>query len=139
VSKSPPRARSTRSSPSGGSPRWLPWAIAGLFVLAVMAAVLISDLPSGSGAILPTPPAAIASRPSATPLPPTQPVPTSQPSPAAATRPTNTPLPVSPAGQVATPPPQWDELAAPFAVAGAEWNLLVLHTNDTWGYVLPCG
>lgn len=138
MSKSPSPSRPGKGRQGAGSPRWLPWGIAGLFVVAAMAAVLISDLASGSGAVLPTPATAIASLPSATPLP-TQPATVPRPSATATARPTNTALPASPTAQGTTPTPQWDQLAAPFAVSGAEWNLLVLHTNDTWGYTLPCG
>ena len=57
----------------------------------------------------------------------------------------STPIPalttasVSPSGQVPTPAPDWAQWYAPLAAPSGGWNLLVLHTNDTWGYVLPCG
>jgi len=44
---------------------------------------------------------------------------------------------VSPAGDVPTPTPNWDKLYASLEPAG--WELLVLETGDTWGYLRPCG
>jgi hypothetical protein len=139
MSKSPPRSpKPQEKQPDAGSRRWVTWAVVGLFVVIAMAAVLISDLTSESGAVATPALTAIAGQPTNAPQP-TLPAPTRQTSSTLTIRPTNTVLPVNPAGQVATPPPKWDELVAPLVAPAGGWNLLVLHTNDTWGYVLPCG
>lgn len=41
--------------------------------------------------------------------------------------------------QTVTPPPDWDSLFTLPVPSTGGWNLLVLHTNDTWGYLYPCG
>jgi len=46
---------------------------------------------------------------------------------------------VNPAGDVPTPPPDWDKLYASVAAPAGGWELLVLETGDTWGYLRPCG
>jgi 2',3'-cyclic-nucleotide 2'-phosphodiesterase (5'-nucleotidase family) len=68
----------------------------------------------------------LAGTPSPSPLP-LSPLPADLSSPLSADL--NSPLPTK-----ASPPPA----AAPPA-SGAFFELTVLHTNDTWGYLLPCG
>ncbi len=41
-------------------------------------------------------------------------------------------LPAGSAPRAATPAPRGAEPAKPFSIT-------VIHTNDTWGYLLPCG
>jgi len=130
VGKLSRRTRHTKSSKPGvGSRRWLGWGLAGLFVVVALAVGLISGLSARSGSSVPATPPAIASRPA----------PTAQPSRSLAALATSTLLAVNPAGQVSTPAPQWEQLYALLSVPGGGWNLLVLHTNDTWGYLQPCG
>ena len=53
--------------------------------------------------------------------------------------PTSTTISVSPDGVVAQPAPDWDALYAPLSAPADDWQLLIVHSNDTWGYLPPCG
>jgi len=53
--------------------------------------------------------------------------------------PTPTTISVSPDGVVAQPAPDWDALYAPLSASEDDWQLLIVHSNDTWGYLPPCG
>lgn len=66
-------------------------------------------------------------------------------------RPTATPtlLPTPTAGLPSAPPsptprptlarPDWDQIYATLGASDTGTHLLILHTNDTWGYLDPCG
>jgi hypothetical protein len=47
--------------------------------------------------------------------------------------------PLTAASSVATPRPANSPVATAPSASSAPLQLTVLHTNDTWGYLVPCG
>ncbi len=128
-SKGPQAGAAPKTEMSSGM-----WAliIAGVFVLVVAAGVGLPLL-FGQGA-----PASSGDSAALEPVP-TRPAATAVVQRATSSIPTTALATVNPAGDVPTPPPDWDKLYASVAALAGGWELLILETGDTWGYLRPCG
>jgi len=130
MAQSKQRKREEKTN-SQNSPGKLGFVVAGGFVVVVLLGVVISML-AGAGGTASDPRQTVGIEPSpisalldTTPILPADP--------------TETAISFSPSGQATTPTPAWDQLYSGLPAPAGGWNLLVLHTNDTWGYIYPCG